>query len=122
VALQNAQLFDQTARQARRERLVAEITNKIRAADDMDGMLRTAVTELRQALGVRRAAVRLELPGSTPAAQQRRGTGPLPPKPLPDGTGDGTFAGDSASGRNGAHRSNGAGSEGGIPSSGGSPA
>jgi PAS domain S-box-containing protein len=77
VALQNARLYDQTARQARRERLVVDITSKIRAADDMDTMLRTAVTELRQALGVTRAAVRLELPGGSATGGRPRGTGGL---------------------------------------------
>jgi GAF domain-containing protein len=73
VALQNARLFDQTARQARRERLVVDITSKIRAAGDVDTMLRTAVTELRQALGVSHGAVRLALTGTA----RRPGTGPL---------------------------------------------
>jgi len=59
VAMQNARLFDKTARQARREKLVVDITSKIRAANDIDGMLRTAVSELRQALGVSHGAVRL---------------------------------------------------------------
>jgi GAF domain-containing protein len=70
VALQNARLYDQTARQARRESLVVEITSKIRAAGDMDAMLRTAVSELRQALGARHAAVRLRLPGAEPAQME----------------------------------------------------
>lgn len=100
VALQNARLFDQTAGQARRERLVVEITSKIRAAEDMDGMLRTAVSELRQALGVTRAAVRLDLPSGRRAPERRRGTGGL--RPL-TGAEPGSAAG------NGAHPSNGAG-------------
>lgn len=62
VAIQNANLFDRTARTARRERLVGEITNKIRAAGSVEAMLQTAVTELRQALGVSHGVVRL---GST---------------------------------------------------------
>jgi PAS domain S-box-containing protein len=59
VAIQNANLFDRTARQARRERLVGEITNKIRAANSVEAMLQTAVTELRQALGVTHGLARL---------------------------------------------------------------
>jgi GAF domain-containing protein len=68
VALQNARLYEQAARQARRERLVVDITNKIRAASDMDGMLRVAVSELRTALGARQAAVRFGpgTPGGAP--------------------------------------------------------
>jgi len=59
VAIQNANLFDRTARTARRERLVGEITNKIRAASSVETMLQTAVTELRQALGVSHGVVKL---------------------------------------------------------------
>jgi GAF domain-containing protein len=64
VAVQNARLYEQTARWASREQLASQITNKIRAASagDIDGMLRTAVTELRQALGTSHGAVQL-LPG-----------------------------------------------------------
>lgn len=67
VAVQNARLFERTARQARREKLVVDITSKLRASNDVDTMLRTAVTELRQALGVSHGAVRLDL--------QKRATG-----------------------------------------------
>ncbi len=61
VAVQNARLYDQTARWANRERLANQITTKIRqaSAGDIDGMLRTAVTELRQALGASHGAVQL---------------------------------------------------------------
>ncbi|MCC7360240.1 MAG: GAF domain-containing protein [Anaerolineales bacterium] len=79
VALQNARLFDQTARQARRESQVVEITGRIRAAGDMDAMLRTAVTELRRALGASRAAVRLERPDAARAAGAGEPGGGVPP-------------------------------------------
>jgi len=62
VAVQNARLFEKTSRQAQREKLVSEITGKIRAAGDIDQILRTAVAELRRALGVSHGAVRLGLP------------------------------------------------------------
>lgn len=87
VAVQNAGLFDQTARQARRERLVGEITGKIRAANDIDGMLRIAVTELRQALGVSHGAVQLRAPtlaaeaGDASPEKPNRGNGAAPPRP-----------------------------------------
>ena len=61
VAVQNARLFEKTSRQAQREKLVSEITGKIRAAGDVDQMLRTAVVELRRALGVSHGVVRLGL-------------------------------------------------------------
>jgi PAS domain S-box-containing protein len=83
VAVQNARLFDQTARQARRERLVGEITRKIRAANDIDGMLRVVVSELRQALGVSHGAVRLTAPpaaaGDTGPLKARDGNAATPP-------------------------------------------
>jgi GAF domain-containing protein len=61
VAIQNARLFEQTSRWANRERLANQITTKIRSvpAGDIDGILRTAVTELRQALGASRGAIQL---------------------------------------------------------------
>jgi GAF domain-containing protein len=118
VAIQNARLFDQTARQARRERLVVDITSKIRAAGDVDTMLRTAVSELRQALGVSHGAVRLSLPGATPrtgtgtldviggGSLSSKGTGSLAPGlsgPPPNGNGNGSRGG------NGSHAGQGEG-------------
>jgi len=66
VAVQNVRLYDLTARSAAREQLVSQITNKIRAATagDIDGMLRTAVTELRQALGTSYGAVQMRTTAS----------------------------------------------------------
>lgn len=72
VAIQNANLFDRTARTARRERLVGEITNKIRAASSVEAMLQTAVAELRQALGVSHGVVKL---GPTAPDEKREGNG-----------------------------------------------
>jgi len=71
VAVQNARLFNRTARQARREKLVVDITSKIRAAGDVDSMLRIAVGELRQALGVSHGAIRLG--GKDPAKPKSNG-------------------------------------------------
>lgn len=48
---ENARLFDETSRRAERERLVTEITSRIRSSNDPDEMIRTAVEELRNALG-----------------------------------------------------------------------
>jgi PAS domain S-box-containing protein len=113
VALQNARLFDQTARQARRESLVVDITGKIRAAGDMDSMLRTAVSELRQALGAHQAAVRLQLPGvpvqpaanSSPAAAANA-TPPTGSASHTTGNGNGS----AYQAGNGSHGANGSGS------------
>jgi GAF domain-containing protein len=79
VAVQNARLYEQTARWANRERLANQITTKIRAvpAGDIDGMLRTAVTELRQALGASRAAVQLTSEPVRVKAQPQVSTGQI---------------------------------------------
>jgi PAS domain S-box-containing protein len=109
VALQNARLYDQTARQARREALVVEITSKIRAAGDMDTMLRTAVTELRQALGAGRAAVRLAHLGTGASAGNAPESSPgTPPAPRGANGGHGNLSANGSHGQapggNGAHK------------------
>lgn len=57
VFAENARLFDQTARRAERERLVSDITNKIRGTNDPKEMVETAIQELRQALNVSRIEI-----------------------------------------------------------------
>ena len=51
LSAENARLFDETTRRAERERLVTEITSKIRSTNDPEEMIRTALEELRTALG-----------------------------------------------------------------------
>jgi GAF domain-containing protein len=51
LSAENARLFDETTRRAERERLVTEITSKIRSTNDPDEMIRTALEELQTALG-----------------------------------------------------------------------
>ncbi len=51
LSAENARLFDETNRRAERERLVTEITSRIRSTNDPDEMIRTAIEELRNALG-----------------------------------------------------------------------
>ena len=65
VALESARLYSETQRRAQRERMVTDITTKIRANTDPQAMLQTAVQELRQALQVRRAQVLIQ-PGLPP--------------------------------------------------------
>jgi GAF domain-containing protein/HAMP domain-containing protein len=57
VALESARLFDDTQRSAARERLVTEITTKIRSTYDPQSMLKTAIVELRRALQANRVQV-----------------------------------------------------------------
>ena len=58
-AMEAARLLNDAQRRARQEQLVTEITSRIRSAPDIDGILRTAVQEIRQALGVSHGVIRL---------------------------------------------------------------
>lgn len=57
LAAENARLFDETSRRAERERLVSDITSKIRSGNDPQSMIQTAMEELRKALGATRVEV-----------------------------------------------------------------
>jgi GAF domain-containing protein len=51
LSVENARLFDETSRRAARERLVTEITSKIRSVNDPQAMMTTALEELKNVLG-----------------------------------------------------------------------
>jgi GAF domain-containing protein len=57
TALESARLFQDTQRRAERERLAGEITAKVRASNDPQTILQTAVRELRQVLQANRVQV-----------------------------------------------------------------
>lgn len=57
ISAENARLFDETTRRAERERTVSEITSKIRSLNDPQAMIKTAMEELRNALGASRVEV-----------------------------------------------------------------
>lgn len=57
LALDNARLFEETSSRAMRERLVSDITTKIRGTNDPQEMIKTAVEELKTALGVTRVEI-----------------------------------------------------------------
>lgn len=57
LSAENARLFDETTQRAERERLVSEITGKIRSHNDPQAMIETAINELRSALGATRVEV-----------------------------------------------------------------
>jgi GAF domain-containing protein len=59
LAIENARLFEFTQSRARRERLIRDITDKIRGATDLDAILQTTVRELGKVLGTSRVAIRL---------------------------------------------------------------
>jgi GAF domain-containing protein len=57
ISAENARLFDETIRRAEREHLVSDITTKIRSTTDPQEMVKTAVEELKRALGVTRVEI-----------------------------------------------------------------
>lgn len=57
LSAENARLFEETTQRAERERLVTEITGKIRSHNDPQAMIETAINELRSALGASRVEI-----------------------------------------------------------------
>jgi GAF domain-containing protein len=57
--LENLRLFEDTQKQATREQLTRQITDKLRAAPDIDTIIQTGLTELAKALNASRAYVKL---------------------------------------------------------------
>src|SRR5262249_40563051 len=57
LSAENARLFEETTRRAERERLVSDITSKIRSVNDPQSMIQTAMDELRKALGASKVEV-----------------------------------------------------------------
>jgi GAF domain-containing protein len=63
LALENARLLEETRRHAERDRMIADITSRVRASLDPEAVLRTAVRELGTVLGVDRVVVQM-VPGT----------------------------------------------------------
>jgi transcriptional regulator with GAF, ATPase, and Fis domain len=59
LALENARLLEEIQHNAEREHLVSDISSKVRATTDIASILRVAVQELSQALGVSNAVIKL---------------------------------------------------------------
>jgi GAF domain-containing protein len=79
-ALENARLLEQTQQRARREQLISEITAKVRAAPDVESILRTGVQEIRRVLGTSHGVIRLSaqatrLKPGAPAGNGQTGEG-----------------------------------------------
>jgi GAF domain-containing protein len=53
IAIENARLFEQIQARARRERILREVTARVRGATDADSVMQTAVQEVGRALGRR---------------------------------------------------------------------
>jgi len=71
VALEGARLYEDAQRRAVRERLASEITDRMRRAADVEGIVQAAVDELFSVLGTSRAFVRLKTPSLEPDAETR---------------------------------------------------
>ena len=59
LTLENARLYEDTQRRAESERLVAEISSRIRQSLDVDTVMQTALVELQRALGLKDITIRL---------------------------------------------------------------
>lgn len=61
VALESARLYEASLSQAERERLIGEVSSRMRESLDVDAVLRTSVQELRRSLGISQVEIRLAL-------------------------------------------------------------
>jgi GAF domain-containing protein len=61
LALENTRLVAEAQQRAERERMIAQVTTRMRETLDIETILKTAVNEMRQSLALSGAEVRLEL-------------------------------------------------------------
>ncbi len=73
VALEGARLYQETQRRAARERLISDVTGRIRETLDVEVVLKTAADEIRQALQLERLVVRLGEPGEDAVLLDEKG-------------------------------------------------
>ncbi len=66
LALDSARLYQDTQQRAAQERLIGEVTSRMRESLDVEWVLQMAARELGEALGVSRVSVRLVEPQSNP--------------------------------------------------------
>jgi len=78
TALDSARLYQATQQRATQERLTGEVTARIRETLDMETVLRTAVQEVRQALGLPEVVVRLREPKGRGSPRSIVGSGDKP--------------------------------------------
>jgi len=68
VALESARLYQDTQRRAAQERLIGEVTGRIRETLDIETVLRTTASEIRQALDLDTLVIRLATPETDDAS------------------------------------------------------
>jgi GAF domain-containing protein len=71
LVIRNARLLETSRQQAEIERLVNEISAKIRRSVDIQSILRTTANELATAVGARRIHIRLQSDSEEPQHQSR---------------------------------------------------
>jgi GAF domain-containing protein len=71
LTVENLRLMDETQRRAARERLIGEVTGRVRQTLDMETILKTAVNEIGRTLGLAALEVRL---GTQQEAGDRKNT------------------------------------------------
>jgi GAF domain-containing protein len=59
LALENARLFEETARRADQERVISQVTSRISESTDISRILQTTIEELNRTLGATRTFVQL---------------------------------------------------------------
>jgi GAF domain-containing protein/HAMP domain-containing protein len=69
LALESARLYQDTQLRASRERLISQVTARMRESLDVDTVLQTAIREIGEALGIAEVEVRMGN-GTTPATTQ----------------------------------------------------
>ena len=70
ISVENARLFNETTKRAERERLVSEITTKIRNKTDPNQMIQVALSELKKSLGATRVELVPHLANKTDESAQ----------------------------------------------------
>jgi PAS domain S-box-containing protein len=70
LTVENLRLFGDTQKRATREQLARQITTKMRAAPDMDSIIKTGLEELANALGVSRTYVKLSAQSQRSASSE----------------------------------------------------
>ncbi len=77
AAIQNTRLLEQVQQTARRERLIHEISSRVRRSPDMKTILETTAREIGRALNASRASVRIGKTDAEDLATTRGAAGDL---------------------------------------------
>ena len=80
VALDSARLYQETERRAAQERLVGEVTARMRQTLDVDAVLQTAVRDIGESLGLHDLAIRLTIPPEDGGTFPPEDGGTFPPE------------------------------------------